>query len=346
MKKVIVILISILALLVWGVYLKGWREKGGVAYLEITGIMEATEVALSPKVSGRIEYLCCREGDEVKKGMVAIRLEASELMARVEEGRATLRVVDATLEATQSELEDLRAGVGGARAEVKTSETEISRIKTLLEDARKNLERATELFREGVLPEKDKDAIQTLYDSTQALLEGGYARRGVAEARLKATLAAFSGGESRVRASTAKVKEAEATLRMLESQLRDAEIVSPIDGVVAYKAYEVGEVVPVGASVYIIHDLKDMWARVDIEESKIGRIRAGGRAQVFVESLPEGFEGDVREIGRVGEFATQRDVTRGRADIRTFRVKVGIKEPKGLLKPGMTVRVFIVLSDQ
>ncbi|MDD5270965.1 MAG: secretion protein HlyD, partial [Candidatus Omnitrophica bacterium] len=48
------------------------------------------------------------------------------------------------------------------------------------------------------------------------------------------------------------------------------------------------------------------------------------------------FTGRVTEINSEGEFATQRDVKRGRQDIKTFRVKVRIDEPKGLLKQGMT----------
>jgi hypothetical protein len=53
------------------------------------------------------------------------------------------------------------------------------------------------------------------------------------------------------------------------------------------------------------------------------------------------FKGKVSELGRYAEFATQRDVTRGRQDIKTFRVKINIEDSAGLLKPGMTVEVEI-----
>jgi len=53
------------------------------------------------------------------------------------------------------------------------------------------------------------------------------------------------------------------------------------------------------------------------------------------------FRGKVSEIGRYAEFATQRDVTRGRQDIKTFRVKIKIDDKEGILKPGMTVSVEI-----
>ncbi|MDO8426936.1 MAG: hypothetical protein Q7T24_05425, partial [Deltaproteobacteria bacterium] len=69
------------------------------------------------------------------------------------------------------------------------------------------------------------------------------------------------------------------------------------------------------------------------------------RADVIAAGMPERvFAGRITEIGAVGAFATQRDVTRGRSDIKTFRVKAGVEKPEGLLKPGMTVKVRIYFT--
>ena len=58
------------------------------------------------------------------------------------------------------------------------------------------------------------------------------------------------------------------------------------------------------------------------------------------------FKGRVSEIGRYAEFATQRDVLRGRQDIKTFRVKIDIDDPAGILKPGMTVEAEIMKGEK
>ena len=56
----------------------------------------------------------------------------------------------------------------------------------------------------------------------------------------------------------------------------------------------------------------------------------GSEAPVTVEAMPgRVFKGKVYEIGRYGEFATQRDVTRGRQDIKTFRVKIKVEDKRG-----------------
>ena len=113
------------------------------------------------------------------------------------------------------------------------------------------------------------------------------------------------------------------------------------EGSLRYALTEEGEIASPGNPVYTIHNLQRVWARVDVEETDIGRIRLGDKAIVLAGALPDRrFEGEIIEIGQEGEFATQRDVSRGRQDIRTFRVKVLIKKPEGLLKPGMTVVVI------
>lgn len=341
MRRFISILLSLfLIFTIVALYIRRWKPEG-LDHLETTGIIEATELVLGPKVTGRIEYLCCKEGDEVRKGDVVIRLEDNQLKARLEEGKAILKTARAALRASEVELEDLKAGVEGAREEVKATEAEVKRVQALLEDAKRESDRVSKLFEEGFISKKDRDAAQTIYEATYAQLEATRARKGVAEARLRAVQAGLEAGQARVVASRAKVREASAGLKVLETQLEDVEVKSPIDGVIVYKAFEIGENIPSGASVYTLHDLKNLWARVDIEETDIGRVRIGGKAVVVARGLLEEFSGEVIEVGRVGEFATQRDVTRGRADIRTFRVKVGIKEPMGILKPGMMVKVRV-----
>ena len=186
------------------------------------------------------------------------------------------------------------------------------------------------------------DAAKTSYDANNAQLDSVMARKRTADVKLKISLSSIKAFEAHVSSSMANVEESQAALNVLEAQLKDTEIISPVDGVVVYKAFETGEVVNAGSPVYTIHDLKNIWARVDIEETKIGNIRLGNRAKITVLALPDKeFNGEVIEIGREGEFATQRDVTRGRSDIRTFRVKIGIIKPDGLLKSGMTIKALI-----
>jgi HlyD family secretion protein len=341
MKKFLIITVIVIAASLI-VYIKYIHKDSVVDYIDTTGIIESKEVELGPKISGRVIWLCCKEGETIKAGATAIRLDDRELKAVVEKGEESLSAAKANLNVSRANLENARIEVDTVRADVQSAEAESNRIDILLNEARKNMDRTSALLKDGLIPEREMDAVKTNFDAINAQLDSAKARKASAESKLKNSIANVKVFDARLSSDIAKVKEAEASLNLLETQLKDTEIISPIEGVVVYKAYEEGEMVNAGASVYTIHDFKDIWVRVDIEETMIGRIKLGSRAAVTAPSIPDKeFKGDVIEIGREGEFATQRDVTRGRADIRTFRVKIGIKDSNGLLKSGITAKVKI-----
>ena len=342
MKKTVLI-IAVISLVILGLALFRFiRTEKPPDCIETTGLIEATEVGLASKIPGRIDWLCCKEGDSLKAGTVAIKLDNRELLARVEQGRKALKAAEASLKISEANLENARLEIDAVKAEVQAAEAEVARTTALAEDAKRNLNRASGLFKEGLTSEREMDAAKTNYDANYAQLDSAKARKRAADVKLKTSISNIKAAEAQVASARARMQESQAALNLLETQLKDAEIISPIDGVVVYKAFEKGEIVNAGASVYTIHDLKNIWARVDIEETIVGEIRLGNPAKISASALPDKeFSGEVIEIGREGEFATQRDVTRGRSDIRTFRVKIGIKEPQGLLKSGMTVKVKI-----
>jgi multidrug resistance efflux pump len=71
-------------------------------------------------------------------------------------------------------------------------------------------------------------------------------------------------------------------------------------------------------------------------------VRIGQQARVAVVALPgRAFRGHVLEVGAEGDFALNRDVKRGRPDVRTFRVRVAFDELAEELRPGMTAEVSL-----
>jgi RND family efflux transporter MFP subunit len=151
---------------------------------------------------------------------------------------------------------------------------------------------------------------------------------------------------SAVQDGEAAVQSARANVTYYDDQLRDTRIASPIDGVVVSKALEVGEWVTPGTPILTVDDLSTIWARVDVEETDLGSLYIGKPARVRLPTNPpEVFTGRVMAIGQEGEFATERDVRRGRQDIRTFYVKVHVLQAGDELKPGMTAEVTFQRND-
>jgi RND family efflux transporter MFP subunit len=149
-----------------------------------------------------------------------------------------------------------------------------------------------------------------------------------------------------VQQDEADVLSAQANAKFYADQIVDTEIKSPVDGVIVSKALEVGEWVTPGVPVLTVDDLSTIWARVDVEETDLNSLYIGKSAQIELPTTPpQVFSGRVMAIGQEGQFATERDVRRGRQDIRTFYVKVQVLQAEGELKPGMTAEVSFPRTD-
>ncbi len=149
-----------------------------------------------------------------------------------------------------------------------------------------------------------------------------------------------------VQQDEADVLSAQSNAKYYADQIVDTEIKAPVDGVIVSKALEVGEWVTPGVPILTVDDLSTIWARVDVEETDLGSLFIGKSAQVGLPTTPpQVFTGRVMAIGQEGQFATERDVRRGRQDIRTFYVKVQVLQAEGELKPGMTAEVTFPRND-
>src|SRR5205085_2614353 len=123
-----------------------------------------------------------------------------------------------------------------------------------------------------------------------------------------------------------------------------AEFKSPFNGIVDTRAVRVGEVVNPGQPIVTLIDPDDLWVRADVEESYIDRVRIGDTLTV---RLPSGEErqGTVFYRGADASFATQRDVSRTKRDIKTFEVRLRVDNRDRRLAVGMTAYVLLKLRD-
>jgi HlyD family secretion protein len=81
-----------------------------------------------------------------------------------------------------------------------------------------------------------------------------------------------------------------------------------------------------------------LWVRIDVEETYIDRVRIG---DVLPVRLPSGAEttGTVFFRGVDAGYATQRDVSRTKRDVKTFEVRLRVDNKDRRLAVGMTMYV-------
>ncbi|HEX2677659.1 MAG TPA: efflux RND transporter periplasmic adaptor subunit, partial [Polyangiales bacterium] len=123
-------------------------------------------------------------------------------------------------------------------------------------------------------------------------------------------------------------------------RLAYSELHAPVDGIVDVRAVRAGEVVTPGQPVLTLIDPDDLWVRADVEETYVDRVRLGDTLQV---RLPSGElrKGTVFYRGVDAGFATQRDVSRTKRDIKTFEVRLRVPNSDRKLAVGMTAYVML-----
>jgi HlyD family secretion protein len=283
-----------------------------------SGTVEATEVSVAPRVSGRLIELRVREGYTVSPGDTVALLARSELEGEVEGARARLDAARARLRLLESgsrteEIASARAALRGAEAELRQAASEEERVQGLGAQGLATTEQV---------------------DRARATLALAQSRRDMA----RETLARLSAGARReeLDAARAEVAAAEASFQQVRSGADELVLLSPIGGLVLLRNFERGEVVAAGASIVTLLDPRDLWMRIYVPQQDLARLQLGQGGEIVADALPDRrFAARVVEISPRAEFTPRVALTeRERADL-VFAVKLAVDDPGGLLKPGM-----------
>jgi multidrug resistance efflux pump len=212
--------------------------------------------------------------------------------------------------------------------------------------ARLNFERAESLRGQGVNSVQDYDQARMTYDGAKARVVALHKQVAAAQAAVnlaKAGAAQIAAREAALAASRQQLAAATAQKDKAGVRFGYTEIRAPSDGIVNVRAALPGEVVNPGQAIVTLIDPSNFWIRADVEESYIDRVRLGDK---LIVRLPSGQEreGTVFYRGVDADFATQRDVSRTKRDIKTFEVRLRCDNHDQSLAVGMTAYVILPFS--
>jgi HlyD family secretion protein len=320
------------------------------AALVLTGIVTTDDVIVSPQIGGQIEQLLVKEGDAVKKAQLVAVIVPDEL--RAETAYYTHNVAGLSSQVQESEAalrfqeRQTADQILQAESNLASSEAQVVAAAADLENARLVYSRTENLSKRGILPPQELDQSRTAANAAQAKLDA--LKKQVDAQRSAVALARSTAEQTAVRRSQVQANEhlkaaANAQRTKADVRLRYTELHAPIDGIVDVRAVRVGEVVNPGQPVVTLINPDDLWVRVDVEESYIDRVRIGDKLTV---RLPSGVEreGTVFYRGVDASFATQRDVSRTKRDIKTFEVRLRVDNSDRRLAVGMTAYVVLPIS--
>jgi RND family efflux transporter MFP subunit len=158
-----------------------------------------------------------------------------------------------------------------------------------------------------------------------------------------AARAAYESAQARVESVQKQIQAAGAQKEKAAVQLGYTKIFAPTNGIVDTRAALQGEVVNPGQAIVTLINQDDLWVRADVEETYIDRIHLGDKMQV---KLPSGAlrEGTVFYRGVDADYATQRDVSRTKRDIKTFEIRLRCDNSDRSLAVGMTAYVAMPIK--
>lgn len=168
------LIVIALAFAVWWFNFKPEPLKG---FAIGNGRLEATEVDIATKFSGRIKEILFDEGDTVESGQIVARMDTASL---------------------EAQLAEAKASVVSAEKHRNNAIAILAQRKSECELARKNLERANKLYEKGIISSQQ--------------LDQQIAEKEVAESRCDAARADVSDAEASIEAAVAQTDRIESDI--------------------------------------------------------------------------------------------------------------------------------------
>jgi HlyD family secretion protein len=318
--------------------------------LQLIGTVDANEVVVSSRIPGRIQTLNVDEGDDVHAGQLIATIQSDDLAAAQRAAEATAVSEHFKLQGASDTERQTRGGmssqVANAEAQLRSAQAALVQAQAQYEHQDADTSRTVALAAQGIMSYQSRDEAATALHASQAAVDSAKANVAAAEASLKVAMAntiQAQAAAKTVSATRGEMLNAQALTNQAQIQLSYARVVSPISGKVNVRAARQGEVVAASTPIVTITDLTQTWIYAPLPETQADAVQLGDSLRVV---MPSGaaISGKVIAKSAEADFATQRDVSRRKRDIKTIRLKLLIDNPGMRYVPGMLAEVYIPKS--
>jgi len=301
-------------------------------------------------------------GAQAKKQKAAALAEQSNYQI----GVVNNQIEEAKLRVTQSS-EDMRAQIDQADANVSAAEAKLGEAEAQLTQAQSGLQLARVrkqrygfLASKGAVTLDENDQASTNAATAEAVVIARISSVDAARKQLKVSKGALAQARStrlnpsmrrtqvnvledqlnqaryQIKSARQEESSAQADQEQISANISYLNVKSPITGVVTARVVEPGVVAVPGQTLISLIDLNTVYLRGYVPEGKIGRVRIGQKAKVFLDSSPDKpFEGKVIQIDPEGSFTPENIYFKDDRVKQVFGIKIAIAQPDRFAKPGM-----------
>ena len=294
--------------------------------LRLPGVVEIQEVRLGSKIGGRVESVNTYEGATAEAGQELVTFEAPELRAQLQQAQATQALAEAQL--ARLEAMPRPEEVPPSAAKVRTQEANLALAKD-------HYERARDLYERRAIGAEEYRQWQLGYES---------ARHQLAQAQAEHDLLKAGAWEPDKASARATVAQARGRVAELQANLREAVVKAPERVLVEVLSVRKGDVVAPNTPIMRVLRADDMWVRIYVPETQLGRLRLNQAVTVTIDAYPgRQFAGTVMHIDSESEFTPRNVQSADERRYQVFALKVRVGDPQGVFKSGMAAEVMVPL---
>ena len=339
LKRIAMVVGLIVLLVPAGYCVWRWYDRSRDVQATNDAYVRGEITVIGSRVSGYAAEVLFDDGMPVKATEIVVRIDPRDFRMAVEKAAAALNQAKADLAAVVASLELEKSKIAVADAALRSAEAQA-----------KNSD-AT-LMRASVLA-KDKFGTQAALDDAQAAAVKAHSNVDQATANLAYENQQLVMIDANEAVAKARVDSADAALLSAKFALADTAVWAPLDGIVANRKTRVGEYVAAGTHMLSIVPIESLWVEANYRETQIGRMRAGDPARIGVDTYPgKPICGYVEAIlpAAGSEFALiPPDNATGNFTkiVRRFTVRIRFNRRDAnaaLARPGMSVETAVAVS--
>jgi multidrug resistance efflux pump len=291
---------------------------------EWSGTVEARTISVGSRTGGRVKEVLVREGDRVATGQPLIFLEAGDLPAQKLAAEGQLLQAKANLEKLER---------GTRREQIAAAEARLAAAQVAVDKAQLEANRIHKLFDRGAASRAD-------VDNVDAQLRSAIAQRNV----LKQALDELRNGVrvEDIVAARGQVDTAQGRLDQILVMIDELTVHAPRPARVETLDLRPGDIVaPNGTTAKLVED-DQLYVRIYVPETLIGRLRVGQEVPITVDSFPEkSFKGVVEHIHSVGEYSPRNLQTSDERADQVFGTRIGVRSGLEDLRAGMAAFIRV-----
>jgi len=307
--------------------------------------IDASIVAVAPKVSGQVKQVHAKDNQAVKAGELLVEIDPRDLAVLLEQKRAAVNAARANLELLKASFELRRTQIGTAEATTKQSAAEVAAAEATAKKTKADLKRAEELTQNHTISPQEFDAAKAAATAAEASLKAARERTNSDQSKVTEAKAQLETAGKAMEWGEAQTHQAEADAQAAEQNLSYARVTAPMEGYVTKKAVESGDYVQVGQKLLALVP-GDLYVTANFKETQVAHIRPGQPVRITVDSADSrAFAGHVESImagsgARFSLLPPENAVGNYVKVVQRIPVKILFDEPVGaghVLGPGMSV---------